>query len=182
MFKVRDERRVEGREFQTVGAAIWNEWLPLQGFGLSDEQMKTAVKLTYEGSEYSLSHGSVVIAAITSCTNTSNPSVMLGAGRYCRLHIWTYMSTVTIIICIIYGHILCNWTVSAQACFFSHLSIHFVRRCCIYKFYISWMAWIILIKTDREWPLALTGDLIRLFSGHDGWLQVFCLRKPWRLV
>uniref|UniRef100_A0A4W5KII2 Cytoplasmic aconitate hydratase n=1 Tax=Hucho hucho TaxID=62062 RepID=A0A4W5KII2_9TELE len=30
--------------------------------------------------EYSLSHGSVVIAAITSCTNTSNPSVMLGAG------------------------------------------------------------------------------------------------------
>jgi len=80
--------------------------------------MKTAVKLTYEGSEYSLSHGSVVIAAITSCTNTSNPSVMLGAGRYCRLHIWTYMSTVTIIISIIYGHILCNWTVSAQACFF----------------------------------------------------------------
>ena len=27
-----------------------------------------------------LDHGSVVIAAITSCTNTSNPSVMLGAG------------------------------------------------------------------------------------------------------
>ena len=27
-----------------------------------------------------LSHGSVVIAAITSCTNTSNPSVMIGAG------------------------------------------------------------------------------------------------------
>ena len=31
-------------------------------------------------SEYLLSDGSVVIAAITSCTNTSNPSVMLGAG------------------------------------------------------------------------------------------------------
>ena len=31
--------------------------------------------------EYTLSHGSVVIAAVTSCTNTSNPSVMLGAGR-----------------------------------------------------------------------------------------------------
>ncbi|HEY3542136.1 MAG TPA: aconitate hydratase AcnA [Gaiellaceae bacterium] len=30
--------------------------------------------------EYSLEHGSVVIAAITSCTNTSNPSVMIGAG------------------------------------------------------------------------------------------------------
>src|SRR5204863_9966717 len=32
------------------------------------------------GEEYSLEHGSVVIAAITSCTNTSNPSVMIGAG------------------------------------------------------------------------------------------------------
>ena len=30
--------------------------------------------------KYSLKHGSVVIAAITSCTNTSNPSVMIGAG------------------------------------------------------------------------------------------------------
>jgi aconitate hydratase len=33
-----------------------------------------------EGHEYQLKHGSVVIAAITSCTNTSNPSVMIGAG------------------------------------------------------------------------------------------------------
>ncbi len=33
-----------------------------------------------EGNEYQLGHGAVVIAAITSCTNTSNPSVMLGAG------------------------------------------------------------------------------------------------------
>ena len=32
------------------------------------------------GTEYSLGHGDVVIAAITSCTNTSNPSVMIGAG------------------------------------------------------------------------------------------------------
>jgi len=32
------------------------------------------------GETYSLEHGSVVIAAITSCTNTSNPSVMIGAG------------------------------------------------------------------------------------------------------
>jgi aconitate hydratase len=33
-----------------------------------------------EGHEYQLTHGDVVIAAITSCTNTSNPSVMIGAG------------------------------------------------------------------------------------------------------
>jgi aconitate hydratase len=32
------------------------------------------------GEKYSLNHGSVVIAAITSCTNTSNPSVLIGAG------------------------------------------------------------------------------------------------------
>jgi aconitate hydratase len=32
------------------------------------------------GEDFSLSHGSIVIAAITSCTNTSNPSVMIGAG------------------------------------------------------------------------------------------------------
>jgi aconitate hydratase len=38
-----------------------------------------AVKLE-DGSEFELDHGMVVIAAITSCTNTSNPSVMVGAG------------------------------------------------------------------------------------------------------
>ncbi|HLS24563.1 MAG TPA: aconitate hydratase AcnA, partial [Beutenbergiaceae bacterium] len=38
------------------------------------------VTVTLEGQEVELDHGAVVIAAITSCTNTSNPSVMLGAG------------------------------------------------------------------------------------------------------
>ncbi|HEY6055599.1 MAG TPA: aconitase family protein, partial [Gaiellaceae bacterium] len=33
-----------------------------------------------EGADFALSHGAVVIAAITSCTNTSNPQVMVGAG------------------------------------------------------------------------------------------------------
>jgi len=36
------------------------------------------------GTDYSLSDGDVVIAAITSCTNTSNPSVMIGAGLVAR--------------------------------------------------------------------------------------------------
>jgi aconitate hydratase len=39
-----------------------------------------AVEVTYRGQQMQLRHGSVVIAAITSCTNTSNPSVMVGAG------------------------------------------------------------------------------------------------------
>jgi aconitate hydratase len=39
-----------------------------------------SVSVTLDGEQVSLTHGSVVIAAITSCTNTSNPSVMVGAG------------------------------------------------------------------------------------------------------
>ncbi|KOX23696.1 aconitate hydratase [Saccharothrix sp. NRRL B-16348] len=38
------------------------------------------VKVTLDGAEFELDHGAVAIAAITSCTNTSNPSVMLGAA------------------------------------------------------------------------------------------------------
>ncbi len=38
------------------------------------------VPVTYDGEDFEIKHGHVVIAAITSCTNTSNPSVMLGAG------------------------------------------------------------------------------------------------------
>jgi aconitate hydratase len=41
-------------------------------------------EVTHKGESYKLRHGSVVIAAITSCTNTSNPSVMLGAGMLAR--------------------------------------------------------------------------------------------------
>ncbi|HEX6200608.1 MAG TPA: aconitate hydratase AcnA, partial [Thermoanaerobaculia bacterium] len=42
------------------------------------------VHAVYEGRELTLGHGSVVIAAITSCTNTSNPSVMVAAGLVAR--------------------------------------------------------------------------------------------------
>jgi aconitate hydratase len=41
---------------------------------------ESRVPVEYGGVETHLTHGSVVIAAITSCTNTSNPSVMVGAG------------------------------------------------------------------------------------------------------
>ena len=40
----------------------------------------SAVDVTVRGKTATLTHGSVVIAAITSCTNTSNPSVLIGAG------------------------------------------------------------------------------------------------------
>lgn len=51
-----------------------------KGFGISDNQLDSSSKFMYNGTQYVLKHGSVIIAAITSCTNTSNPSVMLGAG------------------------------------------------------------------------------------------------------
>src|SRR3954465_3532581 len=43
-----------------------------------------ANRVKVEGSNFDLGHGDVVIAAITSCTNTSNPSVMIGAGLLAR--------------------------------------------------------------------------------------------------
>jgi len=44
----------------------------------------TARSVTLDGETFELDHGHVVIAAITSCTNTSNPSVMVGAGILAR--------------------------------------------------------------------------------------------------
>ena len=44
------------------------------------EEHVKVVKFSFHGQPAEFKHGSVVIAAITSCTNTSNPSVMLGAG------------------------------------------------------------------------------------------------------
>ena len=51
-----------------------------RGFGLSDEDLGASATFAYKGETHEIRHGDVVIAAITSCTNTSNPSVMLAAG------------------------------------------------------------------------------------------------------
>jgi len=45
---------------------------------------KANVRAPVEGKDYSIGHGDVVIAAITSCTNTSNPSVLIAAGLLAR--------------------------------------------------------------------------------------------------
>lgn len=52
----------------------------MQGFAVPKEAQEKVAKFSFHGQPAELKHGSVVIAAITSCTNTSNPSVMLGAG------------------------------------------------------------------------------------------------------
>lgn len=51
-----------------------------KGFNIAEDKLKDSNAFTYEGKEYNLKQGSLVIAAITSCTNTSNPDVMLAAG------------------------------------------------------------------------------------------------------
>jgi aconitate hydratase len=45
---------------------------------------QAGTRFPVEGGDFDLGHGDVVIAAITSCTNTSNPSVMIGAGLLAR--------------------------------------------------------------------------------------------------
>ena len=55
---------------------------------LADDEQAThehgGVRVEYKGETFTLRHGAVVIAAITSCTNTSNPAVMLAAGMLAR--------------------------------------------------------------------------------------------------
>ena len=56
--------------------------------GAMDQEFRQAAQMgkrhRVEGEDFDLGHGDVVIAAITSCTNTSNPSVMLAAGLLAR--------------------------------------------------------------------------------------------------
>jgi aconitate hydratase len=55
-----------------------------RGFGLDGEDLRRRANVEVRGGQAELGHGGVVIAAITSCTNTSNPSVMIGAGLLAR--------------------------------------------------------------------------------------------------
>ncbi|KAH8277328.1 hypothetical protein KR026_009112, partial [Drosophila bipectinata] len=71
-----------------------------KGFAVSPDALKASGEFQWDdGKSYKIGHGSVVIAAITSCTNTSNPSVMLGAGLLAKkavekgLNILPYIKT-----------------------------------------------------------------------------------------
>jgi aconitate hydratase len=75
----RPQDRVPMRELKQSFNESLKSDNPTSGFALTPE--KLANTGTYKnGQEVEMEHGDVVIAAITSCTNTSNPSVMLGAG------------------------------------------------------------------------------------------------------
>lgn len=64
-------------------------YMPLQGFAIPKESQGKVAEFRFRETPAQLRHGDVVIAAITSCTNTSNPSVMLGgalvAKKACEL-------------------------------------------------------------------------------------------------
>jgi len=70
----------ERRGLATVAAERW------AGEGGASATMTATPKVpcTIDGEDHELHDGAVVIAAITSCTNTSNPSVMIGAGLLAR--------------------------------------------------------------------------------------------------
>jgi aconitate hydratase len=55
-----------------------------RGYGLPESELDREVDVQTDGGRSRLGQGSVVIAAITSCTNTSNPTVMVGAGLLAR--------------------------------------------------------------------------------------------------
>jgi aconitate hydratase len=55
-----------------------------RGYELKPEAVEHKAKVGTNGGAYEIGHGAVVIAAITSCTNTSNPAVMVAAGLLAR--------------------------------------------------------------------------------------------------
>jgi aconitate hydratase len=76
----RPQDRVELSRMKHMWTAALAAPVGPQGFGLTPEQVETKVPVDTGERRFELTHGHVVIAAITSCTNTSNPSVMIGAG------------------------------------------------------------------------------------------------------
>lgn len=76
----RPQDRIELSKAKEVVGAAMAELLKPAKPGAKAPDPAAKVALTRDGMGFELTHGSVVLAAITSCTNTSNPSVMLGAG------------------------------------------------------------------------------------------------------
>jgi aconitate hydratase len=74
-------RRPQDRVPLTESKQAFREALP--SLMKSGDKAKT-VNVQLNGDKFQLAHGSVVISAITSCTNTSNPSVLIGAGLLAR--------------------------------------------------------------------------------------------------
>ncbi|KAI6671545.1 hypothetical protein NL676_006430 [Syzygium grande] len=68
------------KEMKADWHACLNNNVGFTGFAIPVESQSEVAEFTFNGTREKLRHGDAVIAAITSCTNTSNPSVMLGAA------------------------------------------------------------------------------------------------------
>lgn len=77
---LRPQDRILVRDLKPTFNKVLTAPLGPQGFALTDGQLNARSQVKDNGGSAELKHGSVVIAAITSCTNTSNPSVMVAAG------------------------------------------------------------------------------------------------------
>ena len=80
----RPQDRVPMAKMKTAFRQALTAPLKERGFALSAEEISRSVPVRLNGQQAAIGHGAVVIAAITSCTNTSNPSVLLGAGLLAR--------------------------------------------------------------------------------------------------
>ncbi len=70
-----NKMQAEGGEGGASGTGV-----AITPHAVTEEQLLKSVKVVDSGKTFELKHGAVVIAAITSCTNTSNPDVMVAAG------------------------------------------------------------------------------------------------------
>ncbi|TYK11394.1 aconitate hydratase family protein [Cucumis melo var. makuwa] len=76
----RPHDRVPLREMKEDWKSCLNNRIGFKGFAIPKKSQTKVVEFSFRGRTAELRHGDVVIAAITSCTNTSNPSIMLGAA------------------------------------------------------------------------------------------------------
>uniref|UniRef100_A0AAY4DIW5 Iron-responsive element-binding protein 2 n=1 Tax=Denticeps clupeoides TaxID=299321 RepID=A0AAY4DIW5_9TELE len=76
----RPQDRVAVSDMKQDFLSCLSEKVCFKGFHIPPEKQETLVPFQHGGKEYQLAHGSVVIAAVISCTNNCNPSVMLTAG------------------------------------------------------------------------------------------------------
>ncbi|XP_022739428.1 aconitate hydratase 1 isoform X6 [Durio zibethinus] len=76
----RPHDRVPLKEMKADWHACLDNRVGFKGFAIPKESQSKIAKFSFHGTPAELRHGDVVIAAITSCTNTSNPNVMLGAA------------------------------------------------------------------------------------------------------
>jgi len=76
----RPQDRVLMKDLKKVFRASLAAPVKERGYGLDDAAIARQADVNDNGHSATITHGAVVIASITSCTNTSNPSVLIGAG------------------------------------------------------------------------------------------------------